>query len=87
MGRGWIGGVREPKGSPQLPLVEEKSEERRHQFQISGASTQRVLSFGIEKCARPLVGFGETATAILTIAVRSLGGIGCYRKALDSNIL
>lgn len=43
MGRGWIGGVREPKGSPQLPLVEEKSEERRHQFQISGASTQRVI--------------------------------------------
>lgn len=24
MGRGWRGGVREPKGSPQLPQVEKK---------------------------------------------------------------
>lgn len=47
---------------------------------MSGASTQRTLSFGIEKCARPLVAVGETATAIFTVDVWNLGGVGSFAK-------
>lgn len=45
----------------------------------SGAIPTNALSFGIKKCARPLVGFAETATAILTV-VWGLGGVGLFEK-------
>ena len=86
MGRGELGEVTEAEGSPQLPQVEQKVGKGDTNSKLQG-STTGALSCGSEKCARPLVGCGETATAISTVDVCEASEGARRFEKLNSNIL